>query len=432
MSWIRRFRTLILSSLIMVIFMQPATAVSQATFDRASLAPSAPFLGNYINIWEDAVDNSNQEVIYNPERDEFLSLWISQQNATTSDVWARRISGSGALLGWYPVYSVVGNSYIEADVAYSPLHHQYLVVITFKWSNTDCDIYAIHFDDDGANFSSPIGIDLDSRIQEHPAVVYNSQQDEYLVVYQNEKTDGFIEIVAVRIKGSDFSYIGTERTVIAAVDANQNRSDPAVAYNPARNNYLVAYSFEDANQLSAYIASKTVSADLTSLGPEVNLSLWSGEESDIAVANDQFLVVWVNQSGGIVSARRVNYDGQPFGAGDGFSVSSDQSANVAVNHPHVSFAQNMGYWVVWDHFDGSTPELNNRANIVFAGHDQPAGAEFHVGDAYPYQASPAIACQPFGSCLLTEVYTYCIPDCDPDIRGRLLNPQPVYLPLIRK
>ncbi len=435
MLWNRWFRAFILTSLVMMIFMEPATATNQAIFNRASGMPSAPFLGDYINIWEDAVDNSNQEVIYNPERDEFLSLWISQQSDTTSDVWARRISGSGALLDWYSVYSAVGNRFIEADVAYSPLHHQYLVVMTSKFSDIDCDLYIIHFDDDGTDFSSLTGMELDTRKQEHPALVYNSQQDEYLVVYQNEKADGFIEIVAVRIKGSDFSFIGLTRTTLAAVGANQYRSDPAVAYNPARNNYLVAYSFEDANEPRAYIASKTVSADLTNLGSEVDLSIFWGMEPDIiAFANDQFLVVWSNLPQNDVSARRVNYDGQPFGAGGGFQLSSNPPGSFYARRPHVSFTRNMGFWVAWDRFDGTTPDEGDiLASIIFPGRDQAASPDFFIDSDVNYQGEPAIACRPFGSCLLTEVYNLSdYPLGDRDIRGRLLNLQFLYLPVTSK
>ena len=428
----RWFRVYILSGLSVMVFMAPTTAISQATLDRASLTPYAPILGNFINIWEDAVGNSNQEVIYNPERDEFLSLWISYQS-DRSDVWARRISASGALLGWYTVYSTVGRRYVEADIAYSPQHHQYLVVLTQKIYDDDYDIHAVRFDDDGTDFSW-FPIETESRIQQHPNVVYNTQQDEYLVVYENKKTDGFTETVAWRINGSNFLPIGTTRTTIAAVGAKQYRYDPAVAYNPARNNYLVAYNFEDENGPTAYIGSKTVSYDLTSLGPEVNLSNSFGMEPDIAVANDQFLVVWCNPPADDVGARRVNYDGQPFGASGGFHLSSSSTGLFYARRPHVSFMHNIGYWVAWDRFNGTTyDESDIYANIVFSGQDQPASTEFVVDDDLNYQGEPAIACRSFGPCLLTEVYNLSdYPLGDYDIRGRMLYLPTLFLPVVRK
>jgi hypothetical protein len=431
-----RFQWLCISIIALLIVTQwaPAAATNPIVSETISQPPNAPFLGNYIEVWQDAIGNTNQELIYNPVRDEFLAVWTSNQNASTQDAWARRISASGALLDGFAVASFGGLKFIEADVAYNPTSRQYLVVLTSRISDSDYDIVFVYFDDDGTDKSGLNLLDTDMRIQQHPSVTYNSIRQEYLVVYENKKSDGYIETVARRIRGSDCSPIGTGRTVIASVGANQYRHTPAVAYNPARDNYLVAYMYEyDGSPLKAYIANKTVSYDLATVGPEVNLNSVFGMGVDVALSNDQYLVSWGPPSYEI-NARRVNYDGQPFGAGGGFRLTLNSCFDCIAILSKIGFTQNMGYWIVWERFlTVSAREADILGNIVFPGRDQAVGPEFIIEDSVNYQGAPAIACRPYGPCLVTwsnNLDNY--PLGDTDIRGRLLNLQSVYLPAIQK
>jgi hypothetical protein len=407
-------------------------AFSRGISNSFESAPSPPFLGNFINIWEDAEDNRNQEVIYNPELDEFLAIWL-WDDGFTGDVWARRISSTGELRSWFNIHSVPSYRFIQADLAYSFLHRQYLVVMTYKLSDNDYDLYAVHFNDDGTGISSLIGIDADSRIQQNPAVAYNINQDEFLVVYENEKIDGSIETVARRIKGSDYSLLGGSRTIIGSVGSNQYRHSPAVAYNPVRNNYLVAYTFEDPAVPRAYISSRIVSSDLSTISTEVDLSSSFGLDAEIAVSNDQFLVAWWYPEYQVY-ARRVNNDGQPFGASGGFLLSSSTTGIIISGPPKVGYTHNFGYWIVWKRFDGQTyRESDIMGNTVLPNANQPSGVEFVIDNSPNYQTEPAIACRPNGSCLVTETCNLNnYPLGDNEIRGRLLTPQLIYIPQVTR
>ncbi len=416
------------------VLLAPASISSTAAEAPGVPNPGAPFLGDFISIWEDAYDNDNQALVYNPDRDEYLVAWVNHKDGR-ADVSARRISASGVPLPGSPitVYSYEGVFFTQLDVAYSSLHRQYLVVMKRELSTADHDIWCAHFDDDGSNVSPITPIDWDLRIQSSPSVVYNRTDDLYLVVYDNEKTDGTIDVVGRQINATTFEMVGDYRTVLASVGPNQYRHSPAVAFDPIHNQYLVSYVFEQVDPARAYVASKSVSANLTP-GTEVDLSATFGMDPQVRFAKGEYMVTWANTPANFIGARRVNHDGQPFGAPGGFRLSAVLPGDHYAWYPHLDFIPNFGFLVVWSRFDDATmDESDILASLILPGADQPAGGEFLLDGSPNCQGFPTVACSQSRSCLLTESSNLLdYPLGDREIRGRLLVPQRAYLPVVQK
>jgi hypothetical protein len=387
-------------------------------------------MGPFLDIWTtDALNNRSPAVAYNNVHDEYLVVWYTEQDEFTWDIWARRVHGDGTLDSWFNVDNWTGGKLCEPAVAYSHVHDEYLIVYTYQYTDTDYDVLARRIDWDSPGTSARIYVDNTTLKQQHPSVAYNSQTDEYLVVYEDETTSPYAQVVARRVDASDGTVDLSSTTI--ATGASQYRGDPDVAYNLERNNYLVAYGYENPSTPICYIACKTASADLLSLSPERQVGGDVGFSSQAAVANgpDEYLVVWHTLDQ--VYGRRVAHDGIPQGPAGGFPLPTTAPAQYR-REPDVSYRAGFGYLVTWDDFDGTTnDERDVYARFVLPGADQAWGSDFLIDGSPHYQAEPGVACVPFADCLVAEEYNaIAYPGGDREIRGRLVSPWGTYVPLV--
>ena len=146
----------------------------------------------------------------------------------------------------------------DARVAYNPIADQHLVV----WSGSDTsesEIFARLLDGAG----TPLGTQF--RISDmgppatagfeavEPAVAYNARRNEYLVVWRGDDSagplvDGEFEIFAQRLTATG-DEVGANDRRISDMGPNGDTAfsaqDPAVAYNPISDQYLVAWEGDD-------------------------------------------------------------------------------------------------------------------------------------------------------------------------------------------
>jgi hypothetical protein len=431
MCTMRRLRHLLLAALLLfttVIISNPAWGKVNIT----GASSVSPFLGPYLNIWTDAVDNVNEAVVYNSVHDEYLTVWTSWQDGYTHDIWGRRISGDSTLLSWFCIATSAGEHLEYADAAYSPNQDRYFVVFhnPYDYNPDDIDLYAVTFDYDGTDFSSFLTVDDASYKQQYPTVAYNVQNDEFLVVYNNELASGCTEVAARRFNAQTGLPLDVRHTISSCAVGN-NRSFPDVAYNPTRNNYLIAYKYDQVIPYRAYIGAKIASNDLSTLSPEFQLS---GEgispylyPVSVAAGQDEYLAAWANSTFDIY-ARRVNYDGTLPVAGNGFPVSftthPDTRELVQVS------ASSLGYRLVWVNETISPFIAKIYGNFVPLGSDLAPSVELPIDADVNAQTLGRIACRWQGRCLVTDGYNPIYPAGDFDIHGRFLYPFGLYLPQI--
>ncbi len=128
------------------------------------------------------------------------------------------------------------------QVAYNPIDHEYLVVWHNLWGGGFRDIYASRVSSAGevlSWFCVATGAGGDNKSRLLPAVAFNSQRREYLVVYMYEASASLYDI---RGKVIPWNAPGSNPEKIIASLANRSLWTPRVAYNSTANEYLVAWN----------------------------------------------------------------------------------------------------------------------------------------------------------------------------------------------
>jgi hypothetical protein len=271
-------------------------------------------------------------------------------------------------------------------------------------------------------------------------VAYNSQADEYLVVYSESTFDGLsVGVTAQRVKASDGSLLSYAE--VADV-VGEHRRCPDVAYNPARDEYLIAYGFHGSLDPRPYqIRGKGAASDLVgvSTSPEITICCNDVglEPAQVAVAagRDEYLVVFADKSdpGGDVHARRVSGAGAPQGSADGFVISS--APHTGKEGQDVASNARGGYLVA--HSLQTTGKLGTETldilgRYAMSNKNQPWAEEFTIDGSVVDQQNPATACALSGDCLVVweDNRSAAGGRDDYDLRGRFVRPLRVFLPLV--
>lgn len=388
--------------------------------------------GSFINIRTgDNTNNWQPVVAYNSHHDEYLVVWFDDDGLGTQAVYAQRLDSGGGLIGNQPitVAEYIGHLMWQPDVVYNPTRNEYLVVYTYEAGPGDYDIWGTRLTWDGNALSPDIWINGDTDDQQNPAVAYNSNADEYLVAWESEQGPATWDIWVRRVNGDGATPHGK---VCVATSGTDLRTYPDVAYNPAQNGYLIAYTFRDDSAHNGDIYGKIVSWNLGNIGSEIKLVDNTNLQDDVALAagQDEYLAVWQDGPGPTVNGwrtiygRRINSDGSfpaaPFLVAD--------HMNRTLHAPDVSYGAGYGYLVTWDYETLTASDYNIYGRYVMRGQDQACGDEFGIDVGTERQIDPSVACNPMGDCLVVYGDDYPVRHVW-EIRGRFVMPYHVYLPL---
>ncbi len=254
---------------------------------------------------------------------------------------------------------------------------------------------------------SHMGLDGESDNDANfPSIAYNSQDNEYLVVWQGNEADPLIvgvetEIFGQRIDAATGDSIGDQfRISDMGPDEDQNfaANNPRVAYNATENEYLVVWSGDDdtgslddnefevfGQRLDAATGAELGENDfrISHMGPDSNTA-FSAAEPSVAynVTNDEYLVVWygddpVNENEYEIFGQRLDATGTEVGDDD-FQISDigpDENDNYSALYPGVAYnITNNEYLVTWIGDDA----VNDQFEIYGQRLNAATGAE--VGD----------------------------------------------------
>jgi hypothetical protein len=338
------------------------------------------------------------------------------------------VRADGTLLSDFAIAHNANFRNYQPDVAYSPAQDEYLVVYTYDSVITDSDIWARRVRWDGSWMSSEFAIGRKTDKQHNPSVAYNSDADEYLVVYQNTWGGGGQDIDAERVRASD----GTPLGWINIAAGTGLRSFPDVAYNAASNHYLVGYTFRPGSVFDSgdiYGKAPSWNLDPPSLSTEHHICDDAHDQDQVSVAasGEEFLAVWEHTPSATTTelyARRLDPTGTPLGPAGGFWITGnpgrfDRAPSVAASAGHR-------YLIVWQRFPGMDYDVYGRYAVP--GRDHGAGSEFALDYDVRTQQAPAVACAGHVGCLMAEQDNNSTGG-DFEIRGRLVWLYAVYLPL---
>lgn len=188
--------------------------------------------------------------------------------------------------------------------------------------------------------------------QEWVATAYNTQDDQYLVVWQDKRDliTTRLDIYAQRL-AADGTPIGDE---IIVTRRQLNQDFPDATYNSARNEYLVVWSDQrDARSNGSDIYGQRISTDGERTGSDIPISTEIRPQLYPRVAYnpdaDEYLVVWedsrtLSTTSSDIYGQRVAGDGSRLGSN--FAVSNNSEAQ---NNPDVAYSSaSQQYLVAWD------------------------------------------------------------------------------------
>ena len=282
-------------------------------------------------------DAYDPAIAYNSVNNEYLIVWQADDGVDDEiEIYGQRLTAGGGETGdndfrlshmgpdGDPAFDA-----LNPALAYNPTQNEYLLV----WHGDDALDNVVEIYGQRLNAASGVDVgtddfpisdmgasDMDSRFKgQDVAVAYNATEDEYLVVWEGDDDtppliNNELEIFGQRLAadgshvgGNDFriSDMGPDGSTAYAAD------NPAVAYNPTTNTYLVVWSGDDnqdfgdgplANgemevfgQRLAADGTETGNNDfrISDMGPDGNPAFKTfGAEALYLPALNEYLVVW--------------------------------------------------------------------------------------------------------------------------------------------
>lgn len=254
------------------------------------------FKGGYRVIWQTTNYNTYSPAIaYDSLHDEYLVVWENIQIGGAHDVYARRVSGNGQILTWFAV-SAGPHNRMNPSVAYDPTHDRFLVTWGYDYTGdgSDIDVYGRYISWNGGEILPEFFIADSTASEGKPEVAYGLANDEFLVVWKESSAGS-----PSSIKGAYLLNNGTFLRVTISSGV-EDRDFPDVAYNLARNEYMVTWD----------VVKSVTGVDIYALRLDDEGNVLTNE---FAVANtnlieqhptvsacrqaDQYLVVWEQQFG---------------------------------------------------------------------------------------------------------------------------------------
>lgn len=271
----------------------------------------------------------------------------------------------------------------------------------------------------GSSFS----ISTDGTLEEvTPSVAYNSQQQEYLVVWSNDRP-GNDDIRAQRLTRTG-ELIGGPFYISAG--AGNERWYPDVTYDSTHNQYLVVWQNYDSTTGSSIRGRRVSNLGVVLDGSDITIRAggaptWNAYTPAVAYAftSDRYLVVYEEVWGGsfgiygqvITSA----------GALEGGQITIASSATEELQEPDVAYNVHANrYLVVWQ--QSATTEWDIYGHQV-EGNGTLWGSTIVYAVSGMEEKYPAVAALPFApsDIKFMVVYEYSASPTDQDIYGRLVK-----------
>ncbi len=265
-------------------------------------------------------------------KDAFLVVWQDSRHGSW-DVYGQRVSSEGTLSGNDFSISTAPSDQCFPALTYNSAEDKYLIVWQDHHSG-NWDIYGRCISSEGNQGDSfPIATNPDN--QERPDVVYNSTKNEYLVIWQDYRLGNW-DIYGRRISGA-CSPLGDEFSIS---QESARQWYPALAYNSAENQYLVVW-WDNRDGNGGDIYGQQLSSDGQPLGDNSPISTAQSVQRfpDVMYSNfeNDYLVVWTdyrNPTGTAfdIYGQRVTSNGEKRGDNFPISMAPHDQSYPAVAH----------------------------------------------------------------------------------------------------
>ena len=332
---------------------------------------------------QDVPSSYQPRIVWNSTDNEYLVAWASPDGGGI--FYGQRVSPDGALVG--NRVTLAGGGYVTGglDIAHNPTTNQHLVVWADFRSGADNSIpfvFARVLSNEGAAITGDISICQDfncgSLSQRRPSIAYNSASNEYLAVWQDFISNStFIDIAGRRI-----SAAGTPlASKIPIALASNAQTIPAVAYNPNLNQYLVVWRDGRTDDNRRQLWYQFLSAAGSPIGVNLAASLVLADQQHPAIEASTtsvgFSTVWADSRAYGGDRFTANHDiyGRPYFSGTGWQAETIIESNNATDWPDLAYDPTRNrYLVVWQDSrndangeEGGWEELDIYADFLLAG-----------------------------------------------------------------
>jgi len=300
----------------------------------------------------------------------------------------------GPIGSWFAISSPLsGGDHLGASIAYNSQRQEYLVVF---WNVDTNWVWGQRVARNGTLVGAPITITGDSN-GHAPDVAYNSQHDEYLVVWKHiDATSWSIKARRVAANGS---LPGGVVTVASGSIADTYGTGPTVAYASTADRYLVIYEYGNYYGWQQYgIAARAFTSDGSPEGPAFDVRPYGGGAPtlgfDLAYnrARNEFLVVWSGVTGTTyaILGRRVKMAGGAGTVGDIFTTADTPTDDIYPAVAALPFPAGVGQYLVAWQYVYSPSDNDIYAQRVAGDGSGPVGAPIIISNPVVDQRAPAV------------------------------------------
>jgi hypothetical protein len=337
----------------------------------------------------------NPAVAYNSEANEFLVTWQDIRSGNY-DIYGQRVDATGTLTAGAFIISNAPGYQINPEIAYNSESKEFLVAWQDPRNGND-DIYGQRVDASGSLTAGNFVISNASSYQTSPSVAYNSQSKEFLIAWQDMRS-GNLDIYGQRVDAAGSLTAGN----FVISNASRTQANPAIAYNSASNEFLVAWQDDRNGDADIYGQWVDATGTLTGTG-NFAVCTASRTQTNAAVAyssqTNEFLVTWQDtRAGHMLRAGRMDLSRDIYFTRVGTSFTPDQGTPLGgAMQPASQANQALAYngrtnqhLLVWHDTRNGIDNFDIYGRLVSAD-GTPEGADFVISNASSAQANPAIA-----------------------------------------
>lgn len=248
----------------------------------------------------DALAHVAPDITYHKGNQDYIVVWENVVSETDHDIFARRLNGSGEVVGEDISISALFNKEVSPVVEANTTNGEYLVVWSIQTGTDDFPLNQIvgkRLNATGTPTGTVISIGPDYGYQLHPALAYDSQRNRYLIVWQEQNATGDFDIMGQRINGNGDLIGATIEVAVTSAD----QLVPRVAYNPDAQQYLVVWEDHSRDAEGAWdVRGQRLNADGGLVGavlPIAETYLYHRLNPDVAYKSGarEYWVVWENE-----------------------------------------------------------------------------------------------------------------------------------------
>ena len=233
---------------------------------------------------------------HNSTNDEYLVVWQDARSYSTNgyDIWGQIVRSNGSLRGSnFQIASSGSDGAFQwaPDVTYDSQDNQYLVVwgdgrTGDVWNNSE--IYGQRLDADGTLLGGSLAISVAPNNQTDPAVIYNSGSQTYLVVWNDQRNGGDGDTNGRRVSKTG-DLVGSE------ISIHNAGSFMRLAYSATDNKNLLVFTEGD-NAYGRMVSGDGAVGNLFTIsdangGQGAGWAAWNS-------TNNEYLVVWQDTRNG--------------------------------------------------------------------------------------------------------------------------------------